>query len=176
MIRKPDSTNTTRLQSAIDNIQHVLRDFVGDFTVEHLKAAEGWDDRFECLKWAVECRATVAEMRAWHRAQNGLDLFSDDEAVAKQTEPKIQSVKPVPCLCGAMPSVWPEDPTKEGGAWACVKCENPKCPANPRINDDESVADDRGSDAYKAVAIERWNHWISGEWSRFKSLTSSAVD
>lgn len=76
---KHDPTNTSRLNAAIAEIKLVLSDLTGEFTVEHLKAAENWDDRFECLKWAIESRATVAEMKFWHRAQNGLDLFPDKE-------------------------------------------------------------------------------------------------
>ncbi len=63
---------------AIAEINIVIGQLVGEFTVEHLKVAENWNDRFECLKWAVESGATVAEMKAWHRAQNGLDLFPED--------------------------------------------------------------------------------------------------
>lgn len=77
--RKPDKTNTTWLNEAKRAIEIVIGDLVGEFTVAHLAAAEKWDDRYECLKWAVESRATVAEMKAWHRAQNGLDLFPADE-------------------------------------------------------------------------------------------------
>lgn len=73
-----DVTIAILLHESRNNIDRVLMNLVGEFTVEHLKAAECWDDRFECLKWAVENRATVAEMKVWHRAQNGLDLFAED--------------------------------------------------------------------------------------------------
>ncbi len=39
--------------------------------------AMNWDDAEECLQWAQDSDATVAEMRAWRRAQRGEDLFSD---------------------------------------------------------------------------------------------------
>jgi len=44
-------------------------------------AALNWDDADECLLWANEVDATVAEMRAWRRAQRGEDLFAalDDD-------------------------------------------------------------------------------------------------
>ena len=41
--------------------------------------ALNWDDATKCLNWADENEATVAEMRAWRRAQNGEDLFSEPE-------------------------------------------------------------------------------------------------
>ncbi len=38
-----------------------------------------WDDAEECLTWANETQATVAEMRAWRRARNGEDLNEESE-------------------------------------------------------------------------------------------------
>ena len=38
-----------------------------------------WDDSDECLNWANENSATVAEMRAWRRARNGEDLNAESE-------------------------------------------------------------------------------------------------
>uniref|UniRef100_A0A7C2P498 Uncharacterized protein n=1 Tax=Schlesneria paludicola TaxID=360056 RepID=A0A7C2P498_9PLAN len=40
----------------------------------HFYAALNWDDAAECLQWAQDIGATVAEMRAWRRAQRGEDL------------------------------------------------------------------------------------------------------
>jgi hypothetical protein len=39
--------------------------------------ALNWDDAEECLTWAQDSDATVAEMRAWRRAQRGEDLFAE---------------------------------------------------------------------------------------------------
>jgi hypothetical protein len=50
----------------------------------HFYSALTWDDARECLRWADETRSTVAEMRAWRRAQRGEDLTveaPDDEAI-----------------------------------------------------------------------------------------------
>jgi hypothetical protein len=74
---KPDDTATTRLQSAVNEINIVIGELAGEFTVAHLEAAENWDDRLECLRWAVEAKATLNEMKAWRRAKNGFDLFSE---------------------------------------------------------------------------------------------------
>src|SRR5262249_22959964 len=46
----------------------------GDFPLlkwSHFYAALTWDDALESLRWAAEMEATVAEMRAWRRAQRG---------------------------------------------------------------------------------------------------------
>jgi hypothetical protein len=56
----------------------------------HYYVAMKWDDAPECLQWAQENEATVAEMRAWRRALKGEDLtteadfddWSGDPAVA----------------------------------------------------------------------------------------------
>ncbi|MFN0054613.1 MAG: hypothetical protein ACKV0T_20775 [Planctomycetales bacterium] len=50
----------------------------------HFYAALTWDDARDCLRWAEEMQSTVAEMRAWRRAQHGEDLLVDappEEAV-----------------------------------------------------------------------------------------------
>lgn len=48
----------------------------------HFYVALNWDDSAECLQWANEIEATVAEMKAWRRAQHGEDLSepADEEA------------------------------------------------------------------------------------------------
>lgn len=43
----------------------------------HFYAALTWEDAAECLQWAQEIQATVAEMKAWRRAQRGEDLSVD---------------------------------------------------------------------------------------------------
>tara|TARA_R110002095_G_scaffold159356_1_gene138161 strand:- start:660 stop:1478 length:819 start_codon:yes stop_codon:yes gene_type:complete len=40
----------------------------------HYYIALTWDDAPECLQWAEENQATVAELKAWRRASNGEDL------------------------------------------------------------------------------------------------------
>ena len=40
----------------------------------HFYAAINWDDAAECLQWADDVHAGVAEMKAWRRAQRGEDL------------------------------------------------------------------------------------------------------
>lgn len=43
----------------------------------HFYGALNWDDACFCLQWADETRSTVAEMKAWRRAQRGEDLTTD---------------------------------------------------------------------------------------------------
>ena len=40
----------------------------------HFYAGLNWDDAAACFAWADEMQSTVAEMRAWRRAQHGEDL------------------------------------------------------------------------------------------------------
>jgi hypothetical protein len=40
----------------------------------HFYSALNWDDAAECLQWAEDVQAGVAEMKAWRRAQRGEDL------------------------------------------------------------------------------------------------------
>lgn len=51
----------------------------------HFAVAITWDDAAACLSWAEEMQATVAEMRAWRRAQHGEDLSID--ALEDETDP-----------------------------------------------------------------------------------------
>lgn len=85
----------TRIQNAISILEQVAGSLAGQFSVEHLEAAEPWHDRFDCLKWAIENEATVSEMVCWHRAQNGLDLFDPYETPA---EPAPAPPAPPPFL------------------------------------------------------------------------------
>jgi hypothetical protein len=45
----------------------------------HFYAAITWEDAAECLQWAQDLGATVAEMKAWRRAQRGEDLTTPAE-------------------------------------------------------------------------------------------------
>jgi hypothetical protein len=58
----------------------------------HFYAAINWDNAAECLQWAEDVQAGVAEMKAWRRAQRGedLDSRSSDEAFdGLPTEPAL---------------------------------------------------------------------------------------
>ncbi len=51
-----------------------VRDDFPSLKWSHFYSALSWDDAVDCLRWAEETRSTVAEMRAWRRAQRGEDL------------------------------------------------------------------------------------------------------
>ena len=58
----------------------------------HFYAAINWDDAAECLQWADDVQAGVAEMKAWRRAQRGEDLNTpamDDALDGLPTEPAL---------------------------------------------------------------------------------------
>lgn len=46
----------------------------------HFYTVLTWDDAHDCLQWADENQATVAEMKAWRRAVRGEDLTSEPAA------------------------------------------------------------------------------------------------
>jgi hypothetical protein len=70
--------------------------------------------------------------------------------------------KPLPCpFCGKEPQVGPARPEIEGNAWGYVECINERCPAQPRVRDGANCSDERGSAAYKALAVRRWNRRVS---------------
>lgn len=73
----------------------------------------------------------------------------------KQLDPKLT---PEPCpFCGKSPRVEPRDPDREGNAWGQVRCVNARCHAQPSVLDGCTVADERGTGAYKDLAIRKWN-------------------
>lgn len=51
-----------------------VRDSYTALKWSHFYSALTWDDAAECLQWAEDIQATVAEMKAWRRAQRGEDL------------------------------------------------------------------------------------------------------
>jgi hypothetical protein len=56
----------------------------------HFYSAINWDDAAECLQWAEDVQAGVAEMKAWRRAQRGEDLN------APPLEESLDDVAPEP--------------------------------------------------------------------------------
>ena len=59
--------------------------------------ALNWEDATRCLNWADENEATVAEMRAWRRAQNGEDLYAEpEEAYSEWAAPLVMDTSDMP--------------------------------------------------------------------------------
>lgn len=57
-----------------------VRDSYSQLRWSHFYVALTWNDAPECLGWAEENQATVAEMKAWRRMQHGEDLTVDVES------------------------------------------------------------------------------------------------
>jgi hypothetical protein len=68
--------NALNLGECRSQLNLLRADLVGDFSIEHIRAAAGWEDWQECLVWAIEARATVKEMVLWHNAKNGEGIFA----------------------------------------------------------------------------------------------------
>ncbi|HDY89368.1 MAG TPA: hypothetical protein ENH82_14790 [bacterium] len=68
-------------------------------------------------------------------------------------------LKPLPCpFCGKLPKVGPINPEISGNAFGYVKCVNKRCAIfGACVRDGSRIADERGSDKYKDLAIRRWN-------------------
>jgi len=62
----------------------------------HFYVALNWDDAPECLQWADENGATVAEMRAWRRASRGEDLSEPADDSAMGDDPSIGRLTAIP--------------------------------------------------------------------------------
>ncbi len=56
----------------------------------HFYTALTWDDAAECLRWADDMQATIAEMRAWRRAQHGEDLSESGADEAPPFDPLVE--------------------------------------------------------------------------------------
>lgn len=63
---------------------HDVREVYPSLKWSHFYVAINWDDASECLQWALENQATVAEMRAWRRSIHGEDLTTDPDPLALQ--------------------------------------------------------------------------------------------
>ncbi len=63
---------------------HDVRDEYPDLKWSHFYVALNWEDSAECLSWAVENQATVAQMRAWRRSVHGEDLSEQSDPLALQ--------------------------------------------------------------------------------------------
>lgn len=97
--------------------------------------------------WAI-AHAADSITDARDKISEALDLLSQRHV----------EVVPRPCpFCGSAPVITPVDPDKDGTCWGSVKCVNKDCWVQPDARDGLNINDDRGSQAYKAKAIARWN-------------------
>ncbi|MBA3314169.1 MAG: hypothetical protein H0T47_12905 [Planctomycetaceae bacterium] len=74
-------------------------DVYADYTSlrwSHFYVGLNWDDAPECLQWADENGATVAEMRAWRRALRGEDLSEAADDSQLGDDPSIVRLSAMP--------------------------------------------------------------------------------
>jgi hypothetical protein len=74
-------------------------DVYADYTSlrwSHFYVGLTWDDAPECLQWADENGATVAEMRAWRRALRGEDLSEVADESALGDDPSMGRLAALP--------------------------------------------------------------------------------
>ncbi len=72
-----------------------VRDDYPKLKWSHFYVALTWNDSSECLAWAEENEATVAEMRAWRRMQHGEDLTVEAEADLDRTAEGLGFGEPI---------------------------------------------------------------------------------
>ncbi len=63
---------------------HDVREEYKNLKWSHYYVALNWEDSAECLNWAVENQATVAQMRAWRRSVHGEDLSEQSDPMVLQ--------------------------------------------------------------------------------------------
>ncbi len=108
----------------------------------HFYAALNWDDAPECLTWAEETDATVAEMKAWRRALRGEDLTT----AAEEDEAGIAFVPDQPTFV--------QDPDEFGNS--------------PSSTGNGADGEQRGGKNISATAAARQKDEKSGEYSPFR--------
>lgn len=135
-IAQTESADEQALRDAVVDTQMALHDF--DCAVE----AGTKIDEFGMIRRNILEPAAYAAIEALRTHRTALE-----------PAPEL-----LPCpFCGESPETGPDNPTLEGDAWGEVRCVNELCPAQPCVADGEDVNDDRGTAAYIASAISRWN-------------------
>lgn len=84
----------------------------------HFYTALNWEDAMDCLQWGDETGSTVAEMKAWRRAQRGEDLSQEPEIddLAGYSPLSLQTAEVQdPGGYGGRPRMGGEAPPFEGG-------------------------------------------------------------
>lgn len=62
----------------------------------HYNVAITWEDADECLNWADDNGASVAEMKAWRRAKNGEDLTVDEDETNDGSRKSVEEPEETP--------------------------------------------------------------------------------
>jgi len=106
-----------------------VRDAYPNLKWSHFYSAVTWDDAAECLQWAEETTATVAEMKAWRRAIHGEDLSvapEEDEAGIAYVPDETTAVVDPDEFGGA------GTPSREGGQGGSERSAEPTAMAAAR--------------------------------------------
>jgi len=88
----------------------------------HFYVAINWEDAAECLEWAEENQATIAEMKAWRRSRHGEDL---NEPAVSDSELSDMLISHVPTEPTAV-----RDPSEFGGRSTAGDSMPPFAPTN----------------------------------------------
>jgi len=64
----------------------------------HFYTVLTWDDALDCLQWAEDNEATVAEMKSWRRAQRGDDATTDSPTDGFAGDPAVLSISAEPAV------------------------------------------------------------------------------
>jgi hypothetical protein len=112
----------------------------------HYYSALNWDDASECLKWARDHDATVAEMKEWRKAQH--------EAAAPEPPPKPD---PTPAATEVrFPSEWVE--------------------AFPKLTDEHFIAAVGWKDREESLEAADTNEWTVDDMLRWHKALSESDD
>lgn len=106
----------------------------------HFYVAINWEDAAECLQWADENEATIAEMKAWRRLQRGEDLTEPAEPDFDET---LVSYVPDEPTEVRDPAEWEGDGSRTGGAAAGSRNGDPN---RATVNAVARASDDSGDD------------------------------
>lgn len=118
----------------------------------HFYACVTWDDAAECLGWAQEMGATVAEMKAWRRASRGEDLTQPAEDDLAPFEANILPLEPTSTtIHGGTDG---ETPYVPGDGTGASRESDPEMAAAARSTDGESEYTPFGTGARGSAPAE----------------------
>lgn len=149
-----------------------------------------WDDADECLNWANDTSATVAEMRAWRRARNGEDLNEDsEETYSEWAAPLIVDSATTPLTAVVDPSEFVPSGQGERAGMGAAGSDVETMAAAARENSDYSpfrsgaAAPAPGEQEAEVAVLERPTPTADQVWKRTaamlerleKSLTDDVI-
>lgn len=127
-------------------------------TWSHFYAAVAWDDSAECLAWADEQAATVAEMKAWRRMQHGEDLTVDEEFESSEELPEVSAPeRKLDALHLPEDSREGAEPRREEPTMATLETDQPETTYAPYRSTSGATAprDDNGDGASRDAVLIR---------------------